>query len=151
MIFHFYASFKNESRKAEILDLIINHNLHLETGRHATPKTPIHGRICSFCQSDEIEDERHVLFSYTFYDKIRIVLNNKITLKYPLLLDLNSKTLFLFDDVDPFISGLISAFIFQAMNIRHEILYKTKLDSICYFIIVSVCYLIAVNFLFFSQ
>lgn len=124
MIFHFYASFKNESRKAEILDLIINHNLHLETGRHATPKTPIHGRICSLCQSDEIEDERHVLFSYTFYDKIRIVLNNKITLKYHLLLDLNSKTLFLFDDVDPFISGLISAFIFQAMNITHEYCIK---------------------------
>ena len=134
---NFYASFKKEISKSKIVDLIINpqhkiavnkfrlgnHSLHIETGRHTTPKTPIHRRICPFCQSDEIEDERHILFSCSFYDEIRTEITNKITLKYPLSkdLDLNSKTLFLFNNVDPFICKLISAF-----NIRHEILYKTK-------------------------
>ena len=57
----FYTSFKNDTKKADIFDMIRNprhriainkfrsgnHQLHTETGRHGVPKTPESLRLCS--------------------------------------------------------------------------------------------------------
>lgn len=90
-----------------------NNKLHIETGRYTTPKTPVNQSICSFCHSNEIEDEKHVLFCSPLYDSFRLELNNKIARKYPCFenFDHNSKVLFLFNNADPSICRLISAFI----------------------------------------
>ena len=121
-------TFKKETIKTEFLDLtnnpqhkiafnefpLGNHKLHLGKGRHTTPKTPVHQRSCSFCHSNEIEDDKHILFHCNFYDKFLLELNDKITSRYPCFntFDNNSKISFLFNNVDPFIYRLISAFQF---------------------------------------
>ena len=85
------------------------------------------------------QDERNALFPCIFYDEIRLELKNKINSKYPFSneFDHNSKIIFLFNNVDPFICRLISAFVFQAMNMIHEVSYKTKWRPVCYLIILS--------------
>ena len=135
---NFYATFKADTKKADHLDMINNphhrtainkfrlgnHKLHIETGRHTIPKTPVHLRICSFCHSNEIENEPHFLFSCTWYDSIRLKFFNEITDKYSLFreLDITSKILFLCNSIDPAICRSTAAFIFQTMSLRHKIL-----------------------------
>ena len=43
------------------------HHLHVETGRHKKPVTPVHLRICSNCDTGAIEDEQHVLIDCPHY------------------------------------------------------------------------------------
>ena len=38
-----------------------SHNLHIETGRHNIPKTPVEQRKCDKCKSNDVEDEIHCL------------------------------------------------------------------------------------------
>lgn len=59
-----------------------NHQLRIETGRYTVLKTPEHLRICSLCQANEVENECHVMFYCTLYDKLRDKMFNEITEKY---------------------------------------------------------------------
>ena len=56
-----------------------SHSLHLETGRHTIPYTPIENRICTFCNLDSIEtidDEIHMLLGCTFHKpELKFLLN----------------------------------------------------------------------------
>ena len=54
-----------------LIIIIIEHKLRIETGRHTVTKTPENLRICSFCHSDEVENEYYLLFSCAFYEEIR--------------------------------------------------------------------------------
>ena len=94
--------------------------LRVETGRHTVPKTPENLRICSFCHSDEVENEYHFLFSCTFYEEIRKKIFLEIHEKYSHFnsLDNTSKILFLFNSVDPFICRSTAAFVFECMTHR---------------------------------
>ena len=108
---NFYLSFRKDTRKNGCLDVINNphhriainkfrlgnHKLRIEIGRHTIPKTPINLRICSFCHSNEVENEIHFLFSCQIHDSLRLKFFNDITDKYSLLeeLDTNAKVLFL--------------------------------------------------------
>ena len=87
------------------------------------PKTPINLRICSFCHSNEVENEIHFLFSCQLYESLRLKFFNDITDKCSLFneLDINARVLFLFNGIDPFVCRLTAAFVFQAMILRHEI------------------------------
>jgi hypothetical protein len=90
---NFYASFRKDTKKTGSLDVINNphhriainkfrlgnHKLRIETGRHTIPKTPINLRICSFCHSNEVENEIHFLFSCQLYDSLRLKFFNEIT------------------------------------------------------------------------
>ena len=92
----FYMTFKSDTKKADFLDMIKNprhriainkfrlgnHLLRIETGRHTVPKTPEDLRLCHVCQTNEIENELHFLFSCTHYDNLRIKLFNELTEKY---------------------------------------------------------------------
>ena len=103
-----------------------NHKLHIETGRYTIPKTPVDSRICSFCNSNEIENETHFIFSCKLYDSIRLKFFNAIAIKYNNFqnLDINSKTLFLCNNVDPDVCRSTSAFVFQATSLRHKVLFE---------------------------
>ena len=48
--------------------------------------------------------------------------------KYPFFKDFNLdlKTVFFFNSIDPFVSRLISAFIFQLMEVTSETSFETK-------------------------
>ena len=76
-----YCMFKTEYRKEPYLNHISNrlfftaisrfrtssHSLHIETGRHTIPYTPIENRICTFCNLNSIDDEIHMLLRCTFH------------------------------------------------------------------------------------
>ena len=124
----FYTLFKTDTTKTDSLDaiknpfhrtainkfLLGNHQLHIETGRHTVPKTPEKLRICTLCQSNDVENESHVLFSCALYNNFRSKFFDEITGKYKFFKDLsiNSKILFLFNDIDPFICRSVAAFVF---------------------------------------
>ena len=128
----FYASFRKDTRKNDCLDVINNphdriainkfrlgnHKLRIETGRHTIPKTPINLRICSFCHSNEVENEIHFLFSCQLYDILRLKFFNDLTDKYSLFkeLDSNAKVLFLFNSIDPFVCRSINQSINFNLN-----------------------------------
>ena len=48
-----------------------NHNLHIEKGRHAKPKTPVEQRLCNVCNNKMIEDEFHFICVCKKYDDLR--------------------------------------------------------------------------------
>ena len=97
-----------------------NHKLPIETGRHTVPNTPENLRTCSFCLSDEVENEYHFLFPCTFYEKIRKKIFLEIHEKYSHFNSVNntSKTLFLFNSVGPFVFRSTAAFVFESMTHR---------------------------------
>ena len=132
----FYSSFKNDTKKATLLDMIKNpqhriaitklrlgnHHLHIETGRHSIPKTPENLRLCSFCKTDEIENEIHFLFFCRLCDSLRMKFFNIITEKYT-----QSKILFLFNGIDPIVCRKTAAFAYDCMNYRRQMLFQTGL------------------------
>ena len=141
----FYSSFKNDTKKATFLDMIKNpqhrihvaitklrlgnHHLHIETGRHSIPKTPENLRLCSFCNTNKIENEIHFLSFCKHYDRWRIKLFNEITEKYAHCkeLDAQSKILFLFNSIDPTVCRKTAAFAHDCMNYRQQLLFQTSL------------------------
>ena len=40
---------------------ISSHKLEIEKGRHRRKKLDVKDRICKFCKSGEVEDEKHML------------------------------------------------------------------------------------------
>ena len=79
-------------------------------------------RLCSLCQANEVENERHVMFSCTLYDTLRNKFFDEIITKYNFFndSDVKSKSLFLFNNIDPFICKSVAAFIFDIMNCTHN-------------------------------
>ena len=136
----FYNFFKKDTKQSVFLDAIINplhrtainkfrlgnHQLRIETGRHTVPKTPENLRLCTLCQGKDVENESHALFSCTFYDSFRSKFFYEITGKYQFFgeLDINSKILFLFNSIDPFICRSVAAFVYEIMNSRYKKLYN---------------------------
>ena len=132
----FYSTFKKDCHKTDFLDPIKNtlhkrqvnkfrlgnHNLRIETGRHN--KTPENLRICPLCHLNEIEDELQFLFSCHHYNDIRKKFFTEINIRYQNFNDLdnNSKILFLFNSVDPFVCRTIAAYIYDSMLIRQSML-----------------------------
>ena len=50
---------------------VSNHNLMIESGRYGHTKIPKENRRCQVCNSDHIENERHLIFSCTCYNELR--------------------------------------------------------------------------------
>ena len=48
----------------------------IETGRYRS--VPVEQRFCILCNDNKIEDEIHILFKYTKYDKIRFIWLHKL-------------------------------------------------------------------------
>ena len=61
----------NKSEKIQISKFRVgDHNLHIETGRHCKPKTPIDKKTC--CNCNKVEDEVHFLVDCLLYDEPRV-------------------------------------------------------------------------------
>ena len=62
------------------------------------------------------------MLSCTLYDTLRNKFFDEIITKYDFFndLDVKSKRLFLFNNIDPFICKSVAAFIFEIMNCRHD-------------------------------
>jgi hypothetical protein len=48
-----------------------SHEIHSETGRWSIPKTPWDERVCHFCDTKKVEDEKHFLLDCPAYTHIR--------------------------------------------------------------------------------
>ena len=72
-----------------------SHSLHIETGRHTIPYTPIENRICNFCDLKSIDDEIHMLLRCPFNNPEREILIQSIQslIQYPISV-YNDKDLF---------------------------------------------------------
>ena len=55
-----------------------SHDLKIERGRFNNPITPINQRICTRCESNEIDDEIHLLLHCTAMNNEREILLNSI-------------------------------------------------------------------------
>ena len=54
------------------------HRLAIETGRYTRPITPISERVCTLCNSGDIEDEPHLVLKCNFFKEQRTKLQNDI-------------------------------------------------------------------------
>ena len=59
-----------------------SHHLHIETGRHSIPYKDPSDRICSHCNLQEIEDEKHFVMTCPLYAVLRENLFNLIVSRY---------------------------------------------------------------------
>ena len=137
---NFYFMFKTEVSKSEYLELIKNmthrkalaklrsgnHNLRIESGRHCIPKIPENLRICQFCSSNQIENEIHFLLYCNHFKNVRKHLTNDINLKYAGFDSLSEqdKIIFLFNNVDTCVCKKLGYFVYKALQIRNEYIYR---------------------------
>ena len=56
-----------------------SHDLNIERGRYNNPITPINQRICTRCESNEIDDEIHLLLHCNAMINERKILFNSVT------------------------------------------------------------------------
>ena len=102
----FYTKFRFDCKEIEFLDAIKNpkhrkninknrlgnHQFRIESGRHTIPKTSEHLRFCLFCNSTDIENESHFLFSCNLYNDIHIKYFSKINNRYHNFNELGNKS-----------------------------------------------------------
>jgi len=88
-----------------------SHNLAIESGRHRNVQRDM--RFCVFCDSNQIEDEKHFLLYCSFYDELRIPL-------IPLISELTEEDAFvlLLHSTAPHIVKLVAKFVYQAFKKR---------------------------------
>lgn len=63
-----------------------SHQLEVERGRHTRPFTPLHLRICKYCDENAVDDEFHFLFKCTFHN-----LDRHNMLERTCILDINCR------------------------------------------------------------
>ena len=76
----------------------------------------------------KLKNKCHVMFSCTLCDPLRNKFFDEISEKYNFFndLDVKSKILFLFNNIDPFICKSVVVYIFGFMNFRHyHVISKT--------------------------
>ena len=78
-----------EQRRCLTRFRISAHRLHIERGRYQG--TPRHERTCLRCSADEIDDERHFLFSCTSFQEERKTLNKVINESWTNIANLTCK------------------------------------------------------------
>ena len=64
--------------------------LEIEKGRFAKPKVPLEQRVCKYCNSSNVEDEKHFLIDCDLYTDIRYELCLLMSRIYPDLKQLSS-------------------------------------------------------------
>ena len=103
-----------------------SHNLEIEKGRHAHPKTPLDKRLCKTCKV--LEDEMHFLLHCSLYKTSREILIGKVADQYPLFNELSheDKFTFLLSYNDPQILTWTAKFIHDSLQTRNCIINWTR-------------------------
>ena len=57
---------------------VSSHRIRIEVGRHQRPKLPLEQRICTFCNTNEIDDEVHLVKNCQFHNEERRILLSEI-------------------------------------------------------------------------
>ena len=94
--------------------------LRIETGRYYG--IPVEGRICEFCDKNEIETERHFLCNCTLYNDLRSTLYDAVTIKYPHFCDMETAEQFHILSQSEQLNT--SKYVWKAFCRRRALLYK---------------------------
>ena len=96
--------------------------LHVETGRYVNK--PVEERLCKFCDTGDVEDEKHFVFYCPAYLKQRLIFYSYVTSIYAdfyTLEDTDKWKLFMEDKL---IISKFAQLIFCSYQIRNQLLYK---------------------------
>ena len=75
---HNYATVTGVCNKTMARYIMSSHDLKIERGRFNNPITPINQRICTRCESNELDDEIHLLHHCNAMNNEREILLNSI-------------------------------------------------------------------------
>ena len=106
---------KNTSHRSTVAEFrTTNHKLVIEYRRYCTPKFPEHLRFCQYCSLNESKMSNCTLY---LNERGQYPLDS-ISLKHPNFhpMSANDMILFLFSNVDPFVSKKLGHFIFLAFE-----------------------------------
>ena len=106
---------------------ISNHNLMIEYGRYRNTKVPKENRLCLVCESGQIKDEMHLIFSCNCYNERRTNMINgftKITKQEPYQHNQETYLTEILQSKDPLVIRLFCNFIAKCFHER-----KLKLDT----------------------
>lgn len=129
-----YKIFKQEFGKENFLGLNLERSersflakfrcgilpLRIESGRYKGEE--VEQRLCQVCQNDEVEDEKHFLFSCEAYSELRTVLFKYIEDRDPSFPEKSMNTQL--SSIMLHFSRQLAKYIKNAMLIRSRILYK---------------------------
>ena len=93
--------------------------LENETGRYKS--VPIDNRKCKLCNLNLVEDEKHILFTCTLYNDIRLDWKNKLTWYMPDFKTLSEKQKL---NVIYIISRITAQYIIKLIDIRKEKIFN---------------------------
>jgi len=95
---NYITDIKNKNLRKNITKLRISaHDLMIEKGRYHRPyKIPVDERICSLCDNNAVEDEKHVVNTCPKYTQEREILHNTITQHNPKFTDLTEEEKFIY-------------------------------------------------------
>ena len=127
-----YALFKNIFQKEKYLSVIkdvsirkcfmsfSSHKLEIERGRYK--KVPVEKRLCTFCNFDSIEDEKHLIFDCSMYNSLRKIFYAKIenSCKHFSSLSQEARLIWLMTNESEDIIFLFSKYIYDCLMLRHD-------------------------------
>ena len=93
--------------------------LHIETGRFKN--TPLEDRICTLCNSNEIEDEFHFVMKCPVYSEIRNSLFTDVKILHPNFINLSDDDKFVFLNIT--CQKNLAQYLCNAFDRRRAILY----------------------------
>lgn len=128
-----YASFKTNFKKEKYLSVINNvdirkcfmafrisaHKLEIEVGRYKNIQSM--NRLCKVCKSNEVEDEKHFIFSCNKYSLLRKEFFNKISdlCRNFSALSQDSKLFWLMNNESTEVILLLSKYIYDCFQLRN--------------------------------
>ena len=95
---------------------ISSHRLEIERGRYKN--LPIEKRLCAFCSSDSVEDEKHLLFDCSLYISLRQIFYAEIqkSCKHFSSLSQESRLIWLMTNESDDIILLFSKYIYMTVS-----------------------------------
>ena len=140
----FYSTLKSSFTREPYIDNAISRNqrcwisrlrssssrLGIELGRYKN--IPVESRICEYCSTGEIDDERHILFFCPLFDLKRACFFGKMSSIFPSFLDLSSeeKLKFILCPTSEIICKLVNKFLRIMFNARDNI--DEGIEKSCY-------------------
>ena len=140
----FYSTLKSSFTREPYIDSAISRNqrcwisrlrssssrLGIELGRYKN--IPVESRICEYCSTGEIDDERHILLFCPLFDLKRACFFGKMSSIFPSFLDLSSeeKLKFILCPTSEIICKLVNKFLRIMFNARDNI--DEGIEKSCY-------------------
>ena len=98
-------------------------NLKIEYGRHTQPVTPVSARLCLYCNSKSVDDEKHAILSCSTFNLKRNCFFGKISSIIPFFLELtlDEKLMVILCPSSPEIALCVSKYLGIITNTRKKL------------------------------